>query len=329
MGHRPRLDERGAFHHVMNRALGRRTLFERRRDFRYFLSLVARAVRRGEIELFAYALLSTHFHLIVRSLTGTLSETMADIEREYVRWFNRTRGRDGPLFRGRFVSRRIDNPWYLRAAAIYVDRNPVEAGLANTPEAYEWCSAGARSGQRCPPWLIGKAIVESRERAAYEDAAWCVERQWNATIGEAGDDLLDELIGAPVDRIRVWMARRAAIADGTAPGIAVTTPRMIDRALEESPPPPDLDIGRWARGATARRSLRIALLRHCGGLSWDEIQVIEPAPTSTLRLACRRHAERMRRDPRYREWSTSTAQRAIDHCFARDARSAEPPVDAA
>jgi REP element-mobilizing transposase RayT len=329
MVHRPRLDAPGAFHHVMNRALGRRTLFERRRDFRYFLSLVARAVHRGEIELFAYALMSTHFHLIVRSLKGTLSETMADIEREYVRWFNRTRDRDGPLFRGRFVSRRIDNPWYLRAAAVYVDRNPVEAGLADTPESYEWCSAEARARRRVPPWLVRKALVASGERAAFQDAAWCIARQASGPIGEVGDDPLDDLIGAPADRIRAWMARRAAIADGTTPGTAVTTPRAGDRALAETPVPPELDVGRWARGAAARRSLRIALLRQCGGLSWDEIHALEPAPRSTLRLACRRHADRMRSDPRYREWSATTAQRAIDSCFSRGARIGVTPMDAA
>lgn len=43
-------DQPGSWHHVFNRAIARRTLFERRADFRYFLAQLAWAVRRGEIE---------------------------------------------------------------------------------------------------------------------------------------------------------------------------------------------------------------------------------------------------------------------------------------
>jgi len=43
----------------------------------------------------------THFNLLVRSAVGRLSEAMRIIQNPLVRWFNRTRKRDGPLFRGR------------------------------------------------------------------------------------------------------------------------------------------------------------------------------------------------------------------------------------
>ena len=60
----------------MNRGLTHRTVFENRKDRRTFLSLLARAVREGRIELHSYCLLTTHFHLLVRSIDGRLSETM-------------------------------------------------------------------------------------------------------------------------------------------------------------------------------------------------------------------------------------------------------------
>ena len=76
MPRRPRLDRPGLLHHVMNRAISRRTAFETREDIRRFLALIACAVREGRIEVHAYSILSTHFHLLVRSLDGRLSETM-------------------------------------------------------------------------------------------------------------------------------------------------------------------------------------------------------------------------------------------------------------
>ena len=70
MARRPRLDCEGAWHHVMNRGIARRPIFEGRGDIRFFLSRVARAVRRGELEVHAYCVLPTHFHMLVRSPAG-------------------------------------------------------------------------------------------------------------------------------------------------------------------------------------------------------------------------------------------------------------------
>ena len=100
----PRLDRAGRWFHVMNRGLARRPEFETEQDIRYFLSRVARAVRRDGLEIDVVCVLTTHFHVLVRIPIGHLSEAMLRIQNEYVRSFNRTRRRDGSLFRGRLVS---------------------------------------------------------------------------------------------------------------------------------------------------------------------------------------------------------------------------------
>ena len=90
----------------MNRGLARRTVFETRQDVRAFLARLALCVRRGELEVHAYCVLTTHYHLLVRS-RGKLSEGLRRVQNDYVRWFNRARRRDGPLFRGRFLSKHV------------------------------------------------------------------------------------------------------------------------------------------------------------------------------------------------------------------------------
>ena len=77
----------------MNRGVARRTMFEVEPDFRYFTSLLARAARRGEIEVHAFCLMATHYHLMVRSPVGRLSESLRRIQNQYSRWFNRIRRR--------------------------------------------------------------------------------------------------------------------------------------------------------------------------------------------------------------------------------------------
>ncbi len=86
----------------MNRGLARRTVFESREDFRMFLACMAQAVRRGGIEIHAYCLMSTHFHLLVRSPCERLFDALRRTQNQYAPWFNRRRRRDGPLIRCRF-----------------------------------------------------------------------------------------------------------------------------------------------------------------------------------------------------------------------------------
>jgi len=88
----PRTDRPGQLHHVMNRGIARRTVFETRADVRAFLCLLAVAVRRRPIEVVACCVLTTHFHLVLRSRDGRLSATLRWTLNLYVRWFNR-RGR--------------------------------------------------------------------------------------------------------------------------------------------------------------------------------------------------------------------------------------------
>jgi len=136
MGRTPRHDGPGEWHHVMNRGIARRTVFENRRDVRFFLSRLARAVRAGWIEVHAYCVMTTQFQLLVHSKDPRLSRTMQRVLNDDVRWFNRGRKRDGPLFRGRFRSQPVDSLEYRRRLVRYIDDNPVLARLVPVPSLF-------------------------------------------------------------------------------------------------------------------------------------------------------------------------------------------------
>ncbi len=159
----------------MNRGLAHRTVFETRRDVRAFLACLARAAHEGRIEVHAYCLLATHYHLLVRSVDGELSETMRRIQNGFVRWFNRSRGRDGALFRGRFCSRHVDTLTYQYAVVSYIDKNPVQARLADRAEQYPHGSACHYSRLRGPPWLTRNWL----ERSATEFAGTQRYEPWS------------------------------------------------------------------------------------------------------------------------------------------------------
>ena len=153
MGRLPRRDYPGAWHHVLNRGLAQRSIFEHVQDIRFFMSLLARMVRQGSLELHAYTILTNHFHLLLRSVEGQFSEAVGWIERRYVRYFNRSRNRDGPLFRGRFTSREVSSAGYWETLIRYIDQNAVIAGIVARSSDYPHCSAFRYSKANGPVWL--------------------------------------------------------------------------------------------------------------------------------------------------------------------------------
>ena len=160
MGRPPRVDGPGMWHHVMNRGIARRTTFEGLADFDAFTEALLRVTRGGWMEVHVYSAMFNHFHLLVRTERGTVSEGMRRLESTYVRVFNRMRDRDGALFRGRFTSRAVTSEAYWYTVLRYIDRNPVAAGLAREPTEYPHGSAWWYARRAGPAWLR-RDVVEA------------------------------------------------------------------------------------------------------------------------------------------------------------------------
>ncbi len=287
MGRNPRFDRPDTWHHVMNRAIARRTLFETEDDIRFFLSRLARSVRGGKLEVHAFSVMTTHFHLLVRSPGGELSAALQRIQNEYVRRFNRRRRRDGSLVRGRFRSRPVASIRYRKTLVRYIDDNPVSAGLVSMPASYPHGSARHYLRPSGPPWL-SRDWVESvlRESESAADASACaypkvfggplapsskclVERRLRA--GASADDPLDELLQAATPRVRAWMRRKAELADGTEPGIPLVAPEIVQELLEAEKSlrgPWPVRTGRRSRDGWLLA--RVGLLRELCATTYEE-----------------------------------------------------------
>jgi len=305
---RLRTDYPGAWHHVVNRGVARRTLFETKRDIRFFLSCLARQVRSGDLEVHAYAVLTTHFHLLVRSPRGALSRAMQRMLDAYARWFNRGRRRDGPLFRGRFTNRIVETESYWDNVVAYIDRNPVEAGLATRPEHYPHGSAYHYSRPKGPPWLRrdlvegwrmgfveGTAYDPERYAGSGETApgqAWVVERRLERESARV-EDPLDDLLGAAGHRVRDWMERKARLADGTSPGWILASPATVRHAVGgRRGTRPEWKVVLDSRNHAAWETMEAGFLRWFCGLRALEVarRIGVPRTTCQERVVRFRHA---------------------------------------
>jgi REP element-mobilizing transposase RayT len=160
----PRIDFPGARHHVMNRGARLQEIFFDDNSCAVFLSLVGEAVERYGIRVHGYALMPNHFHLMVESVRGNLSDAMKLISARYVQAMNYRPSWDGSLFRGRYKNKVVceDAHWLYLIA--YLHLNPVRAHLASTPSQYLWTSHDKYAGDALSPdWLTTEELISRLE----------------------------------------------------------------------------------------------------------------------------------------------------------------------
>ncbi|NKB81766.1 MAG: hypothetical protein GKS05_07765 [Nitrospirales bacterium] len=157
-----RIEYDGAWYHVINRGTCHQSIFTTDEQRRYFLSLLADTHDRFNAEWHAYCLMSNHYHLLVRTPEANLPRIMRHINGLYTQYYNRTEGRDGPLFRGRYKAILVEAQAYWTQLSRYIHRNPLEAGLVKHLAQYRWSSYPAYINRyKRPAWLTCEYILTS------------------------------------------------------------------------------------------------------------------------------------------------------------------------
>jgi len=160
--------EPGCFYHLFNQGNARVKVFYKDDNYSYFLKKVD-SYLDNYVEIYAYCLLSNHFHMLIRLKEGSeiikntnkikglenfytrnigeadlpgllVSEMFRRLFMSYAKAINKQQNRTGSLFRKNFKRKKINDLEYLKEVIIYIHRNPKKHGIISDFRDYPWSS---------------------------------------------------------------------------------------------------------------------------------------------------------------------------------------------
>jgi putative transposase len=127
--------------HIVQRGNNREPCFFAEEDYQYYLDRLAQALKRYQVKLHAYVLMTNHVHLLMTPTDESgISKVMSLLGQHYVQYINHTYRRSGTLWEGRHKSSIINAEEYLLLCYRYIELNPIRAGMVVSPEDYPWSS---------------------------------------------------------------------------------------------------------------------------------------------------------------------------------------------
>lgn len=143
-----RIEYPGAFYHVTSRGNEQKAIFKSKKDREQFLHYLETATERYAAIIHTYCLMDNHYHLLVETPKGNLSQIMRHINGAYTTYFNVKRKRSGHLFQGRYQAILVDVDEYAKELSRYIHLNPVRAAIVEKPEEFIWSSYSSYIGKK-------------------------------------------------------------------------------------------------------------------------------------------------------------------------------------
>jgi putative transposase len=161
-----RLEYDNAYYHIMNRGWRRGNIFTKDNEFKAFLNTLRDSCKQYGVFVNAYCIMSNHYHLLVHTPQGNLSQFMRQVNGVYAQKYNIMNKTEGAVFRGRYKSILIQDGLYLLRVMRYIHLNPIKACIGSNLSAYRWSSHSNYQRRTDNAWLkvspVLSLIKESR-----------------------------------------------------------------------------------------------------------------------------------------------------------------------
>lgn len=123
----------GGIYHVYNRLASGESVFADPEEAREFIELLRYVKQRDGWTIFAWALMSNHYHVAIRSRAVPLPRGIQHLQGRFSQRINRKRRRTGALWQSRYQAKPINEQRYLDRVILYIHLNPVSGGLVDRP----------------------------------------------------------------------------------------------------------------------------------------------------------------------------------------------------
>ena len=133
----------GFVYHVLNRANGKRRIFEHDRDYLAFERVLAEMQERVSMRILAWCVMPNHWHLLLWPREdGDLSNFMRLVTLTHAqrRHAHRASAGSGHIYQGRFKSFVVQDDGHFLTVSRYVEANAMRGNLVQRAEEWRWGS---------------------------------------------------------------------------------------------------------------------------------------------------------------------------------------------
>jgi len=135
-----RIQYPGALYHITARGNAKGNIFLNKDDFNDFLTILCQVTKRYHLLLHCYCLMHNHYHLLLETPEGNLSQGIRQLNGTYTQHINKKYQSVGHLFQGRFKSILVEKENYLLELSRYISLNPLRAHLVEDPKDWPYSS---------------------------------------------------------------------------------------------------------------------------------------------------------------------------------------------
>ena len=143
MARKARLKLANAIYHIYQHGMYEINLFNDDQDKEYFLYLIKKYKYIYKVKIFAYCIMTTHFHILINPNCADISKVMHSINQCYAQYYNKKYKRKGHVFSSRFESKIAHDNKGILIMSAYIHNNPKDIeSYTRRVEEYPFSSFG-------------------------------------------------------------------------------------------------------------------------------------------------------------------------------------------
>lgn len=182
MPRRPRINIEGGIYHVHNRFARGAEIFSEGDEASRFLELLKKVRDRDGLTVFAWCLMSNHFHVALRAGPIPMARSLGFVQARFGQDYNFRHHSSGPRWQSRYKAHLVGDQGHLQQLVSYIHLNPFVAKIVNDPADYPFSGHRELLGDAADP-LIDVEGVLAMFGETEDSARWAYVRG----LREVGD----------------------------------------------------------------------------------------------------------------------------------------------